>query len=62
MVDPTLSASQAANTAGKLAATGACAIVTACPQCLRRPSKVVQDNGLGVEVLDITELLSRALE
>jgi Fe-S oxidoreductase len=62
MVDPALVQQVAVRTIGKLAATGAQAIVTACPQCVRTLARGVQDSAFEVEVLDIVELLAGALD
>lgn len=62
MVDPALSGRVAARTAGKLAATGARTIVTACPQCVRTLTRGAEQAAPGVEVLDVVELLARALD
>lgn len=61
MVDPALSRRVAARTVGKLAATGAQAIVTACPQCVRTLTRGAEQCAPNVEVLDLVELLARAL-
>ena len=62
IVDPKLVESVAAETAKKLAAIGAEAIVTACPQCLRTLIKGVETSALKVDVLDIVELLASVLD
>jgi heterodisulfide reductase subunit D len=62
MVDPALVERVAARATGKLAATGAQAIVTACPQCVRTLMRGAQASVPGVEVLDIVELLAGALD
>jgi Fe-S oxidoreductase len=62
MVDPALTQRVAARTTGKLAATGAQAIVTACPQCVRTLTRGAEQSAPGIEVLDLVELLARALE
>ena len=62
MVDPALALRVAARTVSKLAATGAQAIVTACPQCVRTLTRGAEQAAPGVEVLDLVELLARALE
>lgn len=62
MVDPALTQRVAVRTASKLAATGAQAIVTACPQCVRTLSRGAEQSAPGIEVLDLVELLARALQ
>ena len=62
MVDPALSQRVAARTVGKLAATGAETIVTACPQCVRTLTRGAELNSPALEVLDVMELLARALD
>jgi heterodisulfide reductase subunit D len=62
MVDPALAGRVAARTAGKLAATGAQAIVTACPQCVRTLARGAEQSAPGVEVKDVVELLAEALD
>ncbi len=61
MVDAPLSGQVALRTVQKLAATGAEAIVTACPQCVRTLSRGVEGAGRQMEVLDIVELVAAAL-
>ena len=62
MVDPALAQRVAARTVGKLVATGAQAIVTACPQCVRTLTRGAETAAPGVEVLDVVELLAQALD
>jgi len=71
MVDPALTQQVAARTASKLSATGAQAIITACPQCVRTLARGVEAARLiaraeagapGVEILDIVELLAQATD
>jgi heterodisulfide reductase subunit D len=62
MVDPTLTQRVAARTTSKLAATGAQAIVTACPQCVRTLTRGAVQSAPDVQVLDLVELCARALE
>jgi heterodisulfide reductase subunit D len=62
MVDPALTQRVAARTTSKLAATGAQAIVTACPQCVRTLKRGAEQSGQDVQVLDVVELCARALE
>jgi heterodisulfide reductase subunit D len=62
MVDPALTQRVAARTVSKLAATGAQAIVTACPQCVRTLTRGAEQSAPDVQVLDLVELCARALE
>ena len=61
MVDAGLTVRVAARTVGQLAATGAQTIITACPQCVRTLTRGAEAAAPGVEVLDVVELLARAL-
>jgi len=61
MVDPALAGRVAARTVDRLAATGADAIVTACPQCVRTLTRGVDLTTRRIEVLDIVELVAAAL-
>jgi heterodisulfide reductase subunit D len=61
MVDPGLAQRVAERAVGKLAATGAQSIVTACPQCVRTLTRGAEQAAPAVEVLDVVELLARAL-
>lgn len=60
MVDPSLVAELAVRRVSRLAATGADAAVTACPQCVRTLSRGAEKAGCQVEVMDVVELLARA--
>jgi Fe-S oxidoreductase len=62
MVDPDLVQDVAARTMSKLAATGAQAVVTACPQCVRTLTRGAQVSTPGVQVLDIVEIVAAALD
>ncbi len=62
MVDAALAGRVSARTVQKLAATGAEAIVTACPQCVRTLARGVEGAGRQIEVLDVVELVAAALE
>jgi heterodisulfide reductase subunit D len=62
MVDPALAQRVAARTVGKLVATGAQAIVTACPQCVRTLTRGAEQSAPDVQVLDLVELCAGALE
>lgn len=59
MVDPPLVGRVAARRVEQLAATGAEAIVTACPQCVRTLARGAEVGAPGIEVVDIVELLAR---
>ncbi len=61
MVDPELAARIAAAKIEEVLATGARAVVTACPQCVRVMTSHVRRNRVPLEVLDIVQLLRRAL-
>jgi heterodisulfide reductase subunit D len=62
MIDPGLVSQVAARSVKNLAETGARAIVTACPQCVRTLARSAKENGSPVQVIDIVELLVGALE
>ena len=62
MVDPALVGRIAATTVGKLAATGAQTIVTACPQCVRVLTRGAEQEPSGIKVKDLAELLVEALQ
>ena len=62
MVDPALTQRVAARATSKLAATGAQAIVTACPQCVRTLTRGAEQSAPDVQVLDLVELCAKALE
>jgi len=59
-VDPSLVAELAVRRVSRLAGTGADAIVTACPQCVRTLSRGAEKAGCQVDVMDVVELLARA--
>lgn len=61
MTDPALAAHVATKTLKKLAAPGVEAIVTACPQCVRMFKSAAEDEG-PIEVLDVVQVVERALE
>ncbi len=61
MVDPELAARIAAAKIEEVLATGARAVVTACQQCVRVMTGHVRRNRVPLEVLDIVQLLRRAL-
>lgn len=61
MADAALVGRISARTVARLAATGADAIVTACPQCLRTLARGAEATAGGVDVVDIVELVAAAL-
>ncbi|MFH2133053.1 MAG: (Fe-S)-binding protein [bacterium] len=61
MIDKDLSAAIAGEKIAEAQATGAQAIVTACQQCVRTMTNYVKRNKIQLEVLDITQLIERAL-
>lgn len=61
MIDAQLTADIARAKVEEAVATGARAIVTSCQQCVRTMLTFVKRNKVGVEVMDITQLVHRAL-
>jgi heterodisulfide reductase subunit D len=61
MIDAGLSADIAGNKMKEITATGAHAVVTACQQCLRTMTTFAKRNKVPVEVMDIVQLLHKAL-
>jgi heterodisulfide reductase subunit D len=61
MIDSELSANIAANKMKEVSATGAQAVITACQQCVRTMTTYAKRNKLTVDVLDIVQLLHKAL-
>ncbi|MCD6305500.1 MAG: (Fe-S)-binding protein [Deltaproteobacteria bacterium] len=61
MVDPNLSARIAQRKIEEILATGADAVVTSCQQCVRTMITYVRRNKVPLDVLDITQLIRRAL-
>jgi heterodisulfide reductase subunit D len=61
MIDAQLSANIAANKMREVTATGAQAVVTACQQCVRTMTTFAKRNKVPVEVMDIVQLLHKAL-
>jgi heterodisulfide reductase subunit D len=61
MIDSKLSGEIAKAKIEEVAATGATAVVTACQQCVRTMNTYVRRNKLGLEVLDIVQLVQKAL-
>jgi heterodisulfide reductase subunit D len=62
MTDPALAAQVAAKALNRLVTPGVEAIVTACPQCVRMFHSAAEDNGNPVEVLDVVQIMDRALQ
>lgn len=61
MIDAKLSAKIAGEKIEEVLATGAQAVVTSCQQCVRTMTTYVRRNKISLEVLDITQLVHRAL-
>jgi heterodisulfide reductase subunit D len=62
MIDAKLSTEIAKKKIEEVLATGADAVVTSCQQCVRTMTTYVKRNKVPIEVLDITELVKRALK
>jgi heterodisulfide reductase subunit D len=62
MVDPDLAAKIAKAKVDEVLATGAQAVVTSCQQCVRTMTSYVKRNKIQLEVLDIVQLVRRALK
>lgn len=62
MTDPALVSRVAAGALEKLARPGVEAVVTACPQCVRVFKGAAEDTATPVEVLDVVQIIERALE
>lgn len=62
MMDASLSADIAKNKIEEALATGAQAIVTSCQQCVRTMTTYVRRNKIPLQVMDITQLIHRALK
>jgi heterodisulfide reductase subunit D len=62
MVDPDLAATIAKAKVDEVLATGAQAVVTSCQQCVRTLTSYVKRNKIQLEVLDIVQLVRRALK
>ncbi|MBW1780176.1 MAG: (Fe-S)-binding protein [Deltaproteobacteria bacterium] len=62
MVDAKLSADIADRKIEEILSTGADAVVTSCQQCVRTMMTYVRRNKISLEVLDITQLIRRALK
>jgi len=61
MVDAKLSAKIADRKIEEILSTGADAVITSCQQCVRTMMTYVRRNKISIEVLDITQLIQRAL-
>ena len=62
MIDAKLSAEIAKRKIQEVLSTGAQAVVTSCQQCVRTMTTYVRRNKIPLEVLDITQLIHRALK
>jgi heterodisulfide reductase subunit D len=62
MVDAKLTAEIAKAKIDEILSTGAQTVVTSCQQCVRTMTTYVKRNKISLEVLDITQLVHRALE
>jgi heterodisulfide reductase subunit D len=62
MIDAELSAEIAKRKIEEVISTGAEAVVTSCQQCVRTMMTYVRRNKVPVEVLDITQLIHKALK
>jgi heterodisulfide reductase subunit D len=62
MIDNSLSTDIASAKIDQVMATGAKTVVTACQQCVRTMSTFTRRNKIKLEVLDIVQLVQRALE
>ena len=62
MIDNKLSGEIAKAKIDEVAATGAKTVITACQQCVRTMNTYVRRNKLGIEVLDIVQLVQKALK
>jgi heterodisulfide reductase subunit D len=61
MVDPDLAAKIGKDKIDEVLATGAQAVVTSCQQCVRTMTSTVKRNKIKLEVLDIVQLVRKAL-
>ena len=62
MFDPKLAAEIAKHKVDQVLETGAQAVITACQQCVRTMTTHIRRNNIRMEVLDLTELVHRAME
>ncbi len=62
MIDANLSADIARNKIEEITATGAQVVVTACQQCVRTMATYTRRNKISIEVMDIVQLIQKALK
>jgi heterodisulfide reductase subunit D len=62
MIDAELSKAIAKNKVEEILATGAQAVISSCQQCVRTMATYVKRNKVPLEVMDITQLVQRALK
>jgi len=62
MIDPKLSSDIAKEKIEEIMKTGAACVITACQQCVRTMATYVRRNKIPLDVLDIVELVRRALK
>jgi heterodisulfide reductase subunit D len=62
MMDARLSSEIAKKKIEEVLSTGAKAVVTSCQQCVRTMTTYVKRNKVPLEVMDITQLVHRALK
>ena len=62
MIDAKLSAEIAKRKIEEVLSTGAQAVVTSCQQCVRTMITYARRNKIPIEVLDITQLVHKALD
>ena len=62
MMDAKLSSEIAKRKIEEVLGTGAQAVVTSCQQCVRTMTTYVKRNKVPIEVMDITELVRKALK
>jgi heterodisulfide reductase subunit D len=61
-MDPKLSSEIARRKIEEVLSTGAQAVVTSCQQCVRTMTTYVKRNKVPLEVMDITQLVRKALK
>jgi heterodisulfide reductase subunit D len=62
LIDSKLSSEIAREKIEEVISTGAQAVVTSCQQCVRTMTTYVRRNKVPLEILDITQLIHRALK
>jgi heterodisulfide reductase subunit D len=62
MIDANLSGEIARQKIDEVLGTGAQAVITSCQQCVRAMTANVRRNKVPIEVMDITQLIHKALE